>query len=224
MNTGAAAATPQPTAQAPLDTGFGGFGEFQQTPPVQPPAPEPKKEDAWAMGGGLFNLSGLKKDSERADKLSSQGPKSHAPQEPNMLYTNKDDLNSNDIWGSAIGGGNQQPTGYGGAPQAPSGYGGSGFGAYNQPSSGFPSTGQPTGGFPGAAPPSYGGAGGFPQAPASTGFPSTGFPAAQPQNNFGGTGFPQPTAQPNTFPTYQNTNSGFPQTQPGGFPGSSGGF
>lgn len=174
------------------------FGDFQDSNP--PPAvnkPAPKKDDAWEMGGGLFNLSGLKKDSEKKDKLTHHVYGKPAP-EANMLYTKADDLNSGNIWGSAFGGPSVQHT-------APTnfGYANSTFPTSNQPSgytnNQFP-TSQPFGGN------QYSTGFGGNNMQSNSGFPSSGFPSSG--------GFPnaQPQPQSNQWPTqgYNGNTGGFP--------------
>jgi hypothetical protein len=188
------------------------FGDFQDSNPSPVVQKAPLKDDAWGMGGGLFNLSGLVKNSEKKDKLSSHQNQYKPSPEKNMLHTQADDLNSGNIWSGAFGGPAQQhpaQPNYGGAnPMFPTSNQPSGY-SYNQNSNQFPngqqfgsnqySTGfggnnmQMNSGYP---------SGGF---PTSGGFPSSGgFPNAQPQ------------AQANQWPTQGSNNNagGFPtQTQ-----------
>lgn len=174
------------------------FGDFQDSnPPQAVNTPAPKKDDAWEMGGGLFNLSGLKKDSEKKDKLTHHVYGKPAP-EANMLYTKADDLNSGNIWGSAFGGSTAQHT-------APTnfGYASSTFPASNQPS-GYTNNQFPTSQPFGANQYSTGFGGNNMQS--NSGFPSTGFPASG--------GFPNAQSQPqsNQWPSqgYNTNTGGFP--------------
>ena len=216
------------TTTAPGSEGIEGFGEFQDSNPVETlvQAPEPpKKDDAWSMGGELFNLSSLKKDSESNSKLTSHTQKPHQTQEANMLYTKHDNLNSNDIWGSAIRGNSLQNTDFS-ASAVPGGYvnnSSSTFPNYIQESTGFPSNKQPTG-FSSNQQPS----GGFPSSTNQyiSGFPQNAHASAQnftnnhPQSNLVGSGFPQTNDQWGNSSGFQNTNnsSGFPNQNLGGFP------
>lgn len=245
-------AAPQPihSHRTPLQsTPSDDFGDFQDSNAAQQKPVKSKTDDAWAMGGKLFNLSGLKKDSERQDKLAS-GHK-HSP-EKNVLSFNKgEDLNT--LWSHALG---EQTTGHGashgsGMSTGGSGYGQSNFGFggssfptsgqqnnnYGGNSSGFSSgfgqnnqsygggygqTSQPTGGFG----QSNQSSGGFGQSNQSYGggFGSFGFPNSQPQQNFssgtsGSTGFPSSSG----FPSHPNQGfNNWQSNQSSGF--GSGGF
>jgi hypothetical protein len=206
------------------------FGEFQDSEPVapQPQAEKSKKDDAWAMGGGLFNLSGLKKDSEKKDKLSSSKKVTH--HDNNLLHTKGENLDS--VWGAAY---SSSSTGYhmGGPTMGTSsgynnsGFGGntgfgqssSGFGGSNQGfSSGFGGNSSSISGFDGGS--SF--VGGFGAGSNSiSGFSSSGFPNQQ-QNYSNNSGFSSANtqSQQNTHGTwgFNQGNSGFPNVssnQPG---------
>lgn len=224
---------PQPAqTAAPTNTGIEGFGDFQESTPAPQPVVEepPKKEDAWSMGGGLFNLSSLQKDSEKKDKLSAHQPPKPQNQEPNMLYTHKEDLNSHNIWEGALAQETaSQNTGFAGSsPSVQPTYGGSAFPNYAQTPPGFPASSQPTGGFQNTNQNFGGASSGFPLNTGagafgqnntqgfSSGFPNSGFPSAQPQTNIGG-GFPQPNNQWGGAGGFPSTNNpGFPNSNTGG--------
>lgn len=205
-------------APASNDDGFGDFVGGSSGPAPAAVPPKPKADDPWAMGGGLFNLSSLKKDSEKKDKLHYGD---HASPEKNLLHTKGEDLNK--LWSSA---GTSHTSGYGhstGYSGASTGYGitpPTTFPTYNQNYStgyggatGFPSTA--SSGFPAASGSVFGGY----NAP-SSGFPATGFGGAStfPQTNAAwpsSTGFPTQTNQAYAgggFGQYPSSSSGFPQS------------
>jgi hypothetical protein len=188
------------------------FGDFQDSNPSPVVQKAPPKDDAWGMGGGLFNLSGLVKNSEKKDKLSSHHTQYKPSPEKNMLHTQADDLNSGNIWSGAFGGpaqqhpSNQHPAqaNYGGAnsmfptSNQPSGY------SYNQNSNNQFPNGQQFGSN------QYSTGFGGNNMQMNSGYSSGGFPSAG--------GFPnaQPQPQANQWPTQGSNNNagGFPpQTQ-----------
>ena len=208
-----------PPVQSQSSTSGGDFGAFQESAPAQTAPTKPKKDDAWSMGGGLFNLSGLKKDSERQDKLTSQNKnKTASPyKEPNMLHTKGMDLNNDNVWGSAFGQSSSGASAQANTNFGFSGSSGSGFQA--QSNSGFPSSGaQMSTGFGGNTQWNAGSnqnnfSSGFGQQnnQFSSGFPSSGFPGSQPQPSQQNSGFPggNQWGQSQGFPSSGNNSSPF---------------
>lgn len=210
----------------------GDFMGFQDAPGSITTQAAPKKDDAWAMGGGLFNLNSLKKDSEKQDKLAFGGNK-QSP-EKNMLYTQGENLDN--AWGAQQNSGFAGNSGFGGAPAPTSNYSGSGF---NQQTSGAstgfgvtPPTEFPTNSYNNSYSTGFGATGGANTQGFNTnqntnlagGATNSGFGGGFPQTNqptnsgFGG-GFPTQNQAPQWPNQNNNSAGGFPQTNNQGFGG-----